>query len=101
MVKLLGRDEAAENWPGRLAEALGPPIEHESRVFSPSTTMGVALGPYDAGQADELMRCAETAMQWVRTEGPGCVAFYASAMSDQFRRWMDIEADLQAALNQE
>jgi diguanylate cyclase (GGDEF)-like protein/PAS domain S-box-containing protein len=88
---------AAERILGRLKtpRLLG---EHEFRV---STSIGITVFPRDAGDAETLLRHADTAMYRAKERGRNNYQFYTPAMETSLLHRLSIENDLRYAIERE
>ena len=64
-----------------------------------SASIGIAAAGPD-GDAEELMRDADTAMYQAKSEGPGHVTFFDRSMHDQVRERIELEVALRRALGE-
>ncbi|MDT8991781.1 EAL domain-containing protein [Curvibacter sp. APW13] len=65
----------------RIIAALGQPFEVQDMDFSLGCSIGIALYPDDGRTVDELIQCADTAMQGVKERGRGSLRFYQPQMN--------------------
>ena len=63
-----------------------------------SASVGIALYPDDAKQADDLLRSADLAMYSAKQAGRGQVAFFQASMDEEVRRRVELERELRDAL---
>lgn len=66
----------------------------------PRLSIGVALFPDDAQQADDLVTCADLAMYTIKLAGKHSYAFYEPEMASENQERVRLEADLRQALNE-
>ncbi|HSV52266.1 MAG TPA: EAL domain-containing protein [Burkholderiaceae bacterium] len=66
-----------------------------------TTSIGVAMLPRDASEADAAMRCADVALYHVKRQGKNGYAVYAPDMGEALRQRRRTEQDLRAALKQD
>ncbi len=99
-IALVGQDNKAAlvRLGDRILATLGQPIMIEGRPIRLSATIGVALWPQDAAEADELITKADLALYKGKKEGRATtVAFEAELMADE-RHKRFVERDLRAAI---
>lgn len=86
----------------RIAEKLIKPFSDGFKINKKHTVVGASIGigiyPKDASNAEELLRCADTAMYHSKTSGRNKASFYNSAMRDQINRKNQLEHALRQAL---
>lgn len=82
----------------QLAHQLRAPFVIGQEVLYLSCCMGVARYPADAGDAEALMVCADTALQGARSRGPGSIEFYEAGMTDSVVATATLESDLHHAI---
>lgn len=99
-IVLVGQDSkpALVRLGDRILQTLGQPISIEGRPIRLSATIGLALWPHDAVEADELISKADLALYKGKKEGRATtVAFEAELMADE-RHKRFVERDLRAAI---
>ncbi len=83
----------------RLLEALAPPFAlpsaEETRVVA-KASIGIAMG--DRASAEVLLRDADIAMYRAKWDGRNRFVVFESGMQDEVKRRMELEMDLQSAL---
>ncbi|MDB5414551.1 MAG: hypothetical protein JWR10_2886 [Rubritepida sp.] len=82
----------------RLRQALEQPCELGETRFSPILSVGAALFPSDAKDADGLFRCADTALYHAKREGFGGTAFFEPSITIMLARRAHLAAALRDAL---
>ncbi len=80
-----------------LAE-LERPVQHDGRDLFTGGSIGVAMLPDDAATAEDLVRCADTAMYAAKRAGRGRFQFFSADMDTEARRRHDLETGLRQAL---
>ncbi len=63
----------------KLIAALSMPVEHRGTVLSVGASVGIAVFPDDAGDADALMRCADAAMYRIKVRRGSGFCYYGDA----------------------
>lgn len=99
-IALVGQDSkpALVRLGDRVLATLGQPISIEGRPIRLSATIGVALWPHDAAEADELISKADLALYKGKKQGrASTVAFESELMADE-RHKRFVERDLRAAI---
>jgi diguanylate cyclase (GGDEF)-like protein/PAS domain S-box-containing protein len=95
------QSDTAERWIERIQTAITPPMTHDGDEIAITATIGIALAPQDAEQAETLIEHAETALNRARQQGPGEFAFYRPAMNAEARHALALERDLRQALERD
>jgi diguanylate cyclase (GGDEF)-like protein len=84
----------------RIGECLGRPIPFGQRNVSATASIGIATFPRDGGEADDLVRKAETAMHHAKERGRNRYEFYAREMNAAVLRRVSVETRLRRALEE-
>lgn len=79
-------------------ELLGRPLEVGGIEIAPSATIGVALYPDHGSGFDQLMRCAELAVDEAKREGGGRLVLFDPRMDATLKARKTIERELRRAL---
>jgi len=95
------QSDTAERWSERIQTAITPRITYHGDEIAITATMGIALAPQDADQAETLIEHAETALNRARQQAPGEFAFYRPAMNAEARHALALERDLRQALERD
>ena len=82
----------------RVERALATPFVVEGQEVTVTATMGVSFAPGTSGQADQLLRDAEVAMEQARQRGRGQHALYDESMRADVAAQLAVEHDLRVAL---
>ena len=90
----------AERLANRLLEELRKPFDVDGQELFLDASLGVAIGPHDAGDPEQLLIKADIALHGSKAEGPGFCHFFEGGMDDAFRARKRIEQDLRTALNE-
>ncbi len=95
-----GREQPAAA--GQLAEHIVAAMEDAIIVGDHGvhlgTSIGIAVYPTNAADADDLHKRADLALYRAKSEGRGQFRFFDSAMGEQLRQRRALEADLRAAI---
>jgi diguanylate cyclase (GGDEF)-like protein/PAS domain S-box-containing protein len=85
----------------RILDALGQPFHLEGHEVVVEASMGIALCPDDADEADALLMHADTAMYQAKAQGRANFQFYHPDLSAKALEWLKLEAQLHKALEAE
>ncbi|HTB65404.1 MAG TPA: bifunctional diguanylate cyclase/phosphodiesterase, partial [Steroidobacteraceae bacterium] len=77
------------------------PIAYEGLEFYSAPSIGLAVYPEDGADVQTVLKHADTAMYQVKSGAVTAVAAYAPAMSSRLRDWLDLEARLRRALQED
>lgn len=94
------KDEEVANRARGIVELLAEPFMACSHRVELSASVGIALGPDDAGDADHLMQDAALAMRRVKEVGRCGYIFYEKELNERMQRRRRAEADLRLAVTQ-
>jgi diguanylate cyclase (GGDEF)-like protein/PAS domain S-box-containing protein len=86
---------------GRVAEALGAPIELAGREFRLSTSIGIALSVTGYERPEDIVRDAFVAMNQARSGGGNRQEMFDQKMQSEVELRMRLEADLRRALERD
>ncbi|HEX5047603.1 MAG TPA: EAL domain-containing protein, partial [Gammaproteobacteria bacterium] len=78
--------------------AFEQPIAYDSLEFYSAPSIGVAVFPDDGADVATVLKHADTAMYQAKSGAVGPVAVYAPAMSTRLRDWLQLEARLRHAV---
>ncbi len=96
---LIEDDHAAvEALAQRLIAMMREPIVIDGQVINSGLSVGVALAPIDADNADDLMKCADLALYRAKSDGRNMYRFYEREMSARIEARRALELDLRQAL---
>jgi diguanylate cyclase (GGDEF)-like protein len=82
----------------RLNEVLGTPFEVDGHVLNIGASVGVALAPYDATDAEELIKASDLALYRAKSEGRNTHRFFEPAMDAVLRDRRALEIELRDAI---
>ena len=85
----------------KIHAALRVPFEIESHVVSTSVSIGIAVYPGDATDADTLVRYVDLAMYEAKNAGRNAHRFYTEAMNQRSRAKVELQAALRRALERD
>lgn len=99
---VLVRDERARSLATEIAAAcqatLKDPITLDGLEFYSAPSIGVAHYPDDGPDVATVLKHADTAMYQAKAGAVGSVVTYVAAMSNRLRDWLDLEARLRRAV---
>jgi diguanylate cyclase (GGDEF)-like protein len=90
--------EAAVRVAAACNEAFEQPIVYNSLEFYSAPSIGIALYPDDGADVTTVLKHADTAMYQAKSGVAGPIACYAPAMSSRMRDWLELEARLRRAV---
>ncbi len=82
----------------RILDRLATPLTLEGHTVDVTTSIGIALSASSAHSADELTKCADTAMYWAKTAGKNCYAVFTTDMAEQADPRCALHGELRAAI---
>jgi diguanylate cyclase (GGDEF)-like protein len=82
----------------RLIEAASAPFDFDGHQVTIGVSMGIAIAPTDAADADHLLKSADTALYRAKADGRGTYRFFESEMDALLQRRRVLELDLRRAL---
>jgi diguanylate cyclase (GGDEF)-like protein/PAS domain S-box-containing protein len=85
----------------RIQKALEIPIDVGTQEVHVSSSMGISLCPADGGNLNELMRCADVAMYWVKEHGRNGFKVFSKAMDHGVAERLHLERDLRRAMEKQ
>ena len=81
--------------------AFKAPIQYDGLEFYSAPSIGIAVYPQDGNDVATVLKHADTAMYQAKTGAAAQVAIYAPAMSSRLRDWLDLEARLRRAVQED
>ena len=94
----MSEDEDIDRLCNRIIEALSTPFAYENHQISIGASIGVALAPMDATQANELLRCADIALYQAKDAGRGTWRAYGRDMDQRLHERLRREEQLRVAI---
>ena len=86
----------------RLAEeliaAIARPLTIDGNELAPSTSVGIAIAPFDAPDGETLLRNADLALYRAKDAGRGTFAFFEESLNRRAQDRRRLETDLRVAL---
>lgn len=83
---------------GRISASLQEPIELEAQSIFVDASIGIALYPHDAANAEDLLRYADLALYSAKAQGGGARTFFTRAMQARSEDRLRLGVDLRGAL---
>jgi diguanylate cyclase (GGDEF)-like protein/PAS domain S-box-containing protein len=90
--------EAASTLAERIFEALRQPFNLEGHEITIGTSIGVALAPEHASDAESLLKMADMALYCAKSAGRNGYRFFSSEMSDAANTRHELENELRRAI---
>ena len=84
-----------------LLAALRPPFQVEGSEIYLGVSVGIAVYPLDAEDAERLVQCADLAMYRAKEQGKNTFGLYKKDLNDQAVRRLTLESELRQALAEE
>ncbi|NEX61605.1 putative bifunctional diguanylate cyclase/phosphodiesterase [Noviherbaspirillum galbum] len=94
----MAREDAVATLAREIQTALAAPMAIQEHDFFPAATIGISMFPRDGGDAQTLLRNAETAMYRGKDAGRATFQFYAHDMNARALDHLKLEAGLRRAL---
>ncbi|MGH8298860.1 MAG: putative bifunctional diguanylate cyclase/phosphodiesterase [Steroidobacteraceae bacterium] len=85
----------------KCSAAFKSPIVHEGLEFYSTPSIGIAVYPKDGADVATVLKHADTAMYQAKTGSAEPIAVYAPAMSSRLRDWLELEARLRRAVQED
>ena len=82
----------------RMIAALSEAYDVDGHQVVVGTSVGIAIGPTDGADPDQLIRNADLALYRAKSAGRGAFAFFESGMDVQMQARRELESDMRAAL---
>lgn len=98
LLPIIGRTEDAGLIAEKIVNALGSPFTIGGREIVVTSSVGIAMFPSDATDADGLVHAADTAMYWAKESGRDRVRYFAPAMNSHALEILELETDLRRAV---
>jgi diguanylate cyclase (GGDEF)-like protein len=80
------------------SDAFAKPIVHDSLEFYSAPSVGMAVFPDDGPDVATVLKHADTAMYQAKSGAAGPIAVYAPVMSNHLEHWLELEAKLRRAV---
>jgi len=83
----------------RIVEAIGEPFLIEGQELAVTPSIGIALAPGDASDAQGLLKASDIALYHAKGQGKNHFAYYQEHMTEPAQARIRMEADLRGALD--
>jgi diguanylate cyclase (GGDEF)-like protein len=84
----------------RVIEEISAPYNIDGHQVTVGTSVGIAIGPHDGMDPDQLMRNADLALYRGKSEGRGIARFFEQGMDHALKARRAMETDLRLALTE-
>ncbi|MGE0035830.1 MAG: EAL domain-containing protein [Xanthobacteraceae bacterium] len=85
----------------RLTDLVSQPYEIDGHRILSSVSIGIAVGPDDGDNSDDLLKAADLALYAVKASSRGTFRFYHRTMNEEVNDRRQIEMDLREAIEHE
>ncbi len=85
----------------KCSAAFKEPIHYDGLEFYSAPSIGIAVYPGDGNDVTTVLKHADTAMYQAKTGAAAPIAIYMPAMSSRLRDWLDLEARLRRAVQED
>jgi diguanylate cyclase (GGDEF)-like protein len=92
---------SAEDITARILKTLAKPVDIEGRSINISTSIGIRINQIGDEFAEDLLRDADIAMYQAKSHGKSCYLIFDVGMRDHVLERLELENDLQNALNRQ
>ena len=82
----------------RILDVIAKPIKLQGEEFTISASIGIAAYPRDGESADDLVKCADTAMYHAKELGGNCFSFFSVEMNKRAEDSLKMETALNRAV---
>ena len=96
----IAQPKGAERLAHRVFAALSEPFEIDGQEIFADACIGVAIGPNDANDPEQLLIKADMALHRAKADGPGTCSFFERGMDVAFRDRKSVELDLRQAISE-
>jgi len=86
---------------GKILETIEQSFTVSGKELYTSSSIGICLYPDDGGNAEELMRHADSAMYFAKSQGRGNCQFYTSDMNRRAVDRVELETELRDAIHKQ
>jgi diguanylate cyclase (GGDEF)-like protein len=99
VLQRVGQDRnAVDRLAEKLIESVARPLNIDGNELMPSTSVGIAIAPFDAPDAGTLLRNADLALYRAKEAGRGTFAFFEESLNRRAQDRRRLETDLRLAL---
>lgn len=89
----------AEKFALRLADALAKPIQFKDQEINITISVGFALAPADANNAERLLKCADLAVYQAKADGRNCIRGFLPEMDAALMAHIKLEKTIRNAVS--
>ncbi len=82
----------------KILDALSEPLDVDGHSIPTGVSLGIAIGPNDGADADQLLKNADLALYRAKQDGRGVFRFFEIGLDQAARARRQLELDLRAAL---
>lgn len=82
-----------------IVDALADPLDAAGQFIPIGASLGIAIGPGDGNDADDLLKNADLALYRAKQDGRGAFHFFEAALDQAARERRQLELDLRMALS--
>ena len=93
-----GHRNAIDRLAHDLIEAVARPLKIEGNELAPSTSVGIAIAPFDGRDSGTLLKNADLALYRAKEAGRGTFAFFEESLNQRAQVRRQLETDLRLAL---
>jgi diguanylate cyclase (GGDEF)-like protein/PAS domain S-box-containing protein len=93
--------ESVASAASRIISVFDEPVVIDGHQVHAATSIGVALYPGDSGDAEGLLKCADTAMYQAKSDDKGNFRFFSPEMNERVLRRVTMENGLRLGLERE
>ena len=90
--------DAAAALAKRVLDVLGDPLDIDGHPIVIGASIGIAIGPTDGNDSDQLFKNADLALDRAKTRGRGTYSFFEREMDERLQVRRELEQDLRFAI---
>ena len=94
----IGEPQRARELAQAILDRMKVPTRVEGHRIACGTSIGIAIGPGDGGDADTMLKNADLALYRAKQDGRGTYSFFEASLDAAARRRRQLELDLREAL---
>jgi len=100
---ILQRDQpqpvSSRNLAAQVIQRLSNPFHIDGQILHIGSSVGVAIAPYDAENADDLIKNADLALYGAKNSGRGVLRFFEPSMDSKMKIRRSLERELRDAID--